>query len=169
MVVPKWHSYCLNPGGRIGFTVWSIPERFPLYSEPMTAFLKRLAPLPVRTLLRTPVIGSRVLRRILISGNHLGFSPARFCKMGSLEEHLLNAGLQSVRRLQFAHALKYDTFDDYWDALLNTMPGGRSSRETPESVVSAIREELRARLVSPRTGEVRLFNEAAVILARKPA
>ncbi len=158
----------LKPGGRIGLAVWSIPERFPLYSEPMTAFIRRMAPLPARVVLRTPVVGPTVLRRILISGNHAGFSPSRFCEKGSLERYLSDARLHSVRRVRFAYALKYDNFEEYWDALLNAMPGGSASRTMPEPVVSAIREELRARLVSPRTREVRLFNEAAVVLAKKP-
>ncbi len=158
----------LKPGGRIGLTVWSIPERCPFYSAPMTAFVNHAAPLPLRAILKTPLIGRRVLRTILLSGSPFGYSPARFCKDGSLEKHLLRAGFRSVRRLKVAHALEFRSIDEYWDALMEASPGVKSGPVIPPGVLASIREDLR-QLVSPRTGEVRLFNEAAIILATKPA
>ncbi len=157
----------LKPGGRIGLTVWSVPERCPLYSAPMTAFLKHAAPLPLRALLKSPLVGRRVLRTILLSGSSFGYSPSRFCRDGSLEKHFLRAGFRSVRRLKVAHPLEFPSLDEYWNALLKASPGVKSEAEIPPEVLDSIREDLR-QLVSPRTGEVRLFNEAGIILATKP-
>lgn len=159
----------LKPGGRIGIAVWSLPERFPLYSEPMTAFLKHAAPLPIRMLLKTPVIRWRVLRKVLVSKSPFGDSPARFCENGSLEKYLHEAGLQSVRRVCCAYPLEFDNFDEYWETMMEAKAGGTSKKSIPGHIFDAVREELRGRLVNPRTGAVRLFNEAAIILARKPS
>jgi ubiquinone/menaquinone biosynthesis C-methylase UbiE len=159
----------LKPCGRIGFSVWSLPERLPFYAEPTTAFLRHAAPVPVRAILRLPLVKAHLLRKLLMSGNPLGFSPTRFSKSGSLEKHLLRAGFESVRRLWFAHALEFPSFDSYWDMMMDGNPGATVARKLPESTLAAIREELRGRLVSPRTGGVRLFNEAAIILAAKPS
>ncbi len=159
----------LKPGGRIGFAVWSVPERFPLYSEPMTAFLRYMAPLPIRALLRMPVIRWRALRRLLVSSTSLGYSPSRFCEAGSLERYLHEAGLQSVRRQYYSFPLEFTSFDDYWNTLMEANPRRETMREIPKAVTSSIQAELRRRLVNPRTNGVRLFNEAAIVLARKPA
>ncbi len=158
----------LKPGGRIGFAVWSVPERCPLYSEPMTAFLMYAAPRPVRILLGIPLIRRSVLRRLLISGGPSGYSPARLCEEGSLEGHLLTAGFESVRRVWFAHALEFRNFDEYWNAMIAASPAAKAVRSIPERILALIRERLADRLVSSRTGGVRLFNEAGVILAAKP-
>lgn len=157
----------LKPGGRIGLTVWSVPERCPFYSAPMTAFLKHAAPAPLRAILKMPLIGRHVLRAVLRSANPFGYSPTRFCKDGSLEKHLLSAGFRSVRRLKVAHPLEFQSLDEYWDVLMEASPGVRSGPVFPPGVLASIREDLR-QLVSPRTGGVRLFNEAAIVLAAKP-
>lgn len=159
----------LKPGGRIGIAVWSLPERFPLYSEPMTAFLKHAAPLPIRVLLKTPVIRWSVLRKVLVSKSPFGYSPARFSKNGSLEKYLHEAGLQSVRRVCCAYPLEFDNFDEYWKTMMETNLGTTPAKNIPGKIMDAVREELRRRLVNPRTGAVQLFNQAAIILARKPS
>ncbi|HYK90510.1 MAG TPA: class I SAM-dependent methyltransferase [Acidobacteriota bacterium] len=158
----------LKPGGRIAFSVWSVPERFPLYAEPMTAFMKHASPLPVRALLKIPLIRGKMLRWMHLAKGPSGFSPIRFCEKGSLERQLRATGFQTVRRVCSAYPLEFQSFDEYWTAMMAVSPCVNSARRIPAQTVDAVRKELRARLVSPRTGGVRLFNEAAIILARKP-
>ncbi len=159
----------LKPGGRIGFTVWSIPERFPYFAEPMSAFLRLASPLPLRLLLRLPAVGGSVLRRLLLKRGIFGFSPVRFGKNGSLERHLERAGFLSVCRKYCAHPLEFPDFEDYWQAMMSLSPPRNPSGQPPDRTIAAVRELLRRRLVNPKTGEVRLFNEAGVVLAVKPA
>jgi len=157
----------LKPGGRIGFAVWSVPERFPLYAQPMTIFMDRMAPFPMRLLLRLPLIGSRIRRKILISGGPFGFSPARFCLPGSLERLLRRAGFQSIRRELCAFPLESETFEEFWDQLMKADPTGGT--RVSEKILSEIKVEMRRKLVHPKTGGILMFNEAALILAQKPS
>ena len=99
----------------------------------------------------------------------IDISPARFCRNGSLERYLHEIGLQSVRRVCCAYPLEFDSFDDYWKTMMEANPGSGSGKSIPRHIIDAVREDLRGRLVHPRTGEVWLFNEAAIILARKPS
>jgi ubiquinone/menaquinone biosynthesis C-methylase UbiE len=141
----------LKSGGRIGLVVWSIPERFPLFSCPMTAALDR-GPLPLRLLLTIPITRQRVLRRLL--------SSFRFSAPGTLENRLGAAGFVSVRRELRAFPVEFQNFDEYWTTLFPTYPDG-------DRTAAAIRQELRRKLVKPETGRILMFNEAAFVLARK--
>ncbi len=158
----------LRPGGRMGCAVWSVPERFPMFSEPTAACLRRTAPYPIRLSLKVPGIQWRVLRKLLVSNGPTGFSPSRFCEEGSLERNLRRAGFDTVRRLLYAHPLEFATFDEYWETMMKSNPGAVSLKKVPGDVLAAVREDLNKRLVNPVTGAVRLFNEAAIVLAKKP-
>jgi ubiquinone/menaquinone biosynthesis C-methylase UbiE len=142
----------LKPGGRIGFVVWSIPERFPLFSCPMTAALDRIGPLPLRLLLNIPAMRQRVLHSLL--------SSFRFSAPGTLESRLGGAGFVSARRELRAFPLEFQNFDEYWTTVFPTSPDG-------DRMTAAIRQDLRRRLVNPETGRILMFNEAAFVLARK--
>jgi ubiquinone/menaquinone biosynthesis C-methylase UbiE len=158
----------LKPGGRIGYTVWSVPERFPFFACPMTAVLKRMAPAPIRLLLRAPGIGSAVLRKLLVSSLASGFSPARFSATGSLEKHLTRAGFQSVRRERRAYPLEFRSFEEFWDTITKGTPA-RTMARLPAKVIAEVKEEVRAHMMNPTTGALYFHNEAALVLARKPA
>jgi ubiquinone/menaquinone biosynthesis C-methylase UbiE len=158
----------LRPGGRIGFTVWSVPERVPFISYPSQATITRVAPAPVRLLLHAPIIGRRLLRKIMTSTGSLGYSGMRFSRPGSLEKIMRDAGFQSLRRELRAFPLQFDNFDHYWEALTQGTPAKeRYSRLSPHILAEA-REEVRAKLANPTTGKIDVFNEAALILGRKP-
>ena len=159
----------LKPGGRIGFLVWSHPERFPFFSEPMAAFMKRAAPAPLPLLLKIPRVGSRILQRVLVTRGPLGFSPCRFSKEGSLEKYLGAAGLHSIRRLHCSYSLEFENFDEYWHSTREICCPGSARKAVSEKLLEQVREELRKRLVQPKTGEVQFRNEAAIVLARKPS
>jgi SAM-dependent methyltransferase len=159
----------LKPGGRAGFIVWSTPERFPMFACAAAAFIRRLAPLPVRLLVKVPWAGHRVLRRLLVSKSPAGFSPARFSEPGSLETLLAATGFSRVRRELRAFPLEFDSFDDYWRAVFEATPSGGVLTRQPEPVLAEIRQELRTAMVNPKTGRIHMFNEAALILADKPA
>jgi ubiquinone/menaquinone biosynthesis C-methylase UbiE len=158
----------LKPGGRIGYTVWSVPERFPFFACPMTAVLKRMAPAPIRLLLRAPGLGSAVLRKLLVSSLASGFSPARFSATGSLEKHLTRAGFQSVRRERRAYPLEFRSFEEFWDTLTRGTPA-RAMARLPATVIAEVKEEVRVHMMNPTTGALYFHNEAALVLARKPA
>lgn len=158
----------LKPGGRIGFTVWSVPERVPFISYPSQATITRVAPAPVRLLLQVPVIGRRLLRKIMTSTGSLGYSGMRFSRPGSLEKLMREAGFQALRRELRAFPLQFDNFDQYWEALTQGTPAKeRYSRLSP-NILAAAREEVRAKLADPTTGKIYVFNEAALVLGKKP-
>ena|SRR5437867_8143200 len=160
----------LKPGGRIGFNVWSDPERTPFIALPMKASITRVAPAAVRQLLKVPIIGKRILKRILVSRGSVGPSGLRFSAPGSLERYLARAGFQSIRRERRAYPLEFAGFDDYLEAMTKGTPGGREmAARMPPAIFAEIREELREKLVNPATGRILVYNEAAQVLAKRPA
>ena len=158
----------LKPGGRIGLLVWSVPERFPFGCEPMSEFMKHTAPAWIRALIKVPLLGPRIRRRLLLAKSPLGYSPCRFSAPGSLEKLLTRAGFTAIRRELRAHPLEFSSFDEYWETVMLFVPAKRKA-ELPSAVVDQVWERLRARLANPRTGGVLLYNEAALLLAAKPA
>ncbi len=157
----------LKPGGRIGFCVWSVPERFPLYSEPMMAFIRRKCPPFLRIMIGLPGVGPRLMRRILYLRGPVAHSSCRFAKAGSLEKLLQRAGFGSVERRLTSYAIHFETFEQFWDMLIGATPAIVAQDHSPE-MIEDIRRELRGRLVNPRNGTVYMHNEAALVLARKP-
>jgi ubiquinone/menaquinone biosynthesis C-methylase UbiE len=157
----------LKPGGRIGFTAWSVPERIPFISFPTEAVLRRIAPQPVRALLHAPMIGRPLAHLIMAMRGPLGYSPLRFSAPGTLERHLSDAGFQSVRRELRAYPIEFKTFGDYWETL--TRGTTMQSMDIPGRVLDEVRSELSGKLANQRDGGVLLFNEVALILARKAA
>ncbi len=159
----------LKPGGRIGFTVWSDPSRAPFITCPATAVITRIAPAPVRFLLKAPLIGKLVLKKILITRGAAGPSGFRFSKPGSLEKHLQRAGFHSIRRELRAYPMEFATFEDYWDAVLRGSPAGQMLNQVPAAVLEEVKAEVRSRLANPNTGALYVHNEAALVLAKKPS
>jgi len=157
----------LKPGGRIGFTVWSDPERTPFISWPAAAAIRRIAPAPVRLLLKTPGIGKWLLKWLLRTRGSAGPSALRFSRKGSLEKHLVRAGLASVRRELRAYPLEFAGFDEFWVAVLRGTPASEMVKRIPSQVLEEIKAEARGKLANPETGGVYVHNEAALILAKK--
>ncbi len=157
----------LKPGGRIGFTAWSVPERIPFLSLPTEALLRRIAPQPVRALLKVPLFGTSLVHKIMTMKGPLGYSPVRFGTPGTLEGHLVAAGFRSVRRELRAYPIEFETFGEYWDTL--TRGTTMQSMDIPGRVLDEVRTELSEKMANPRDGSVLLCNEVALILARKPA
>ena len=160
-------SRVLKPGGRIGFTVWSDPERTPFISWPATAAIRRIAPAPVRLLLKTPGIGGPLLKWLLRTRGSAGPSGLRFSRNGSLEKHLVRAGFEPVRRELRAYPLEFASFDEFWDAMLKGTPAAEMVKRIPAQVLEQIKAEARGKLANPNTGGVYVHNEAALILAKK--
>jgi len=160
-------SRVLKPGGRIGFTVWSDPERTPFISWPATAAIRRIAPAPVRLLLKTPGIGGPLLKWLLRTRGSAGPSGLRFSRKGSLEKHLVRAGFEPVRRELRAYPLEFASFDEFWDAMLKGTPAAEMVKRIPAQVLEQIKAEARGKLANPNTGGVYVHNEAALILAKK--
>jgi len=160
-------SRVLKPGGRIGFTVWSDPERTPFISWPATAAIRRIAPAPVRLLLKTPGIGGPLLKWLLRTRGSAGPSGLRFSRKGSLEKHLVRAGFEPVRRELRAYPLEFASFDEFWDAMLKGTSAAEMVKRIPAQVLEQIKAEARGKLANPNTGGVYVHNEAVLILAKK--
>jgi hypothetical protein len=95
------------------------------------------------------------------------YSPARFGAEGSLEKYLIAAGFESVRRNLRAFPIEFESFEEYWQTLGVAMILGPEG-DLPLRAAPEIREALRLGLAQPPNGNILLFNEAALILARKP-
>src|SRR5947208_11733263 len=160
-------SRVLKPGGRIGFTVWSDPERTPFISWPATAAIRRIAPAPVRLLLKTPGIGKWLLKWLLRTRGSAGPSGLRFSRKGSLEKYLVRAGLASVRRELRAYPVEFAGFDEFWNALLKGTPAAEMIKRIHAQALEASQAETRGKLAHSDTGGVYVHNEAALILAKK--
>lgn len=158
----------LRPGGKIGFNVWSHPDRTPFLSYPTTAVITRVAPAPIRVLLKVPCIGNQLRKKILVSRGALGPSPMRFSAPGSLEKHLRRAGFQSVRREKRAYPLEFGSFEEYWEAMVKGTPAKEMASNLEASVLQEVKEELRAKMVNLTTGGILIYNEAAQVLGKKP-
>ena len=130
---------------------------------------KAMAPAPIRLLLRAPGIGSAVLRKLLVSNLASGFSPARFSATGSLEKHLTRAGFQSVRRELRAYPLEFRNFEEFWNTITKGTPARAMATRLPAKVIAEVKEEVCAHMMNPTTGALYFHNEAALVLARKPA
>ncbi len=91
----------------------------------------------------------------------------RFSRKGSLEKHLVRAGLASVRRELRAYPLEFASFDEFWAALLKGTAASEMVKRTPTQVLEDIKAEARGKLANPDTGGVYVHNEAALILAKK--
>jgi ubiquinone/menaquinone biosynthesis C-methylase UbiE len=159
----------LKPGGRVGYVVWSVPERFPFFSCPMTAVLKRMAPAPIRLLLRMPGVGPALLRRLLVSKLQTGFSPARFSGRGSLERHLVSAGFGLVRRELRAYPIEFRNCEEYWNTMTRGTPARAMAARLPPKVFAEVREEVCAQMTNPTSGDIYFHNEAALVFGTKPA
>jgi hypothetical protein len=133
---------------------------------PSEALLRRIAPLPVRALIKAPVIGRNLAHKIMGMRGPLGYSPVRFGRPGTLEHYLTAAGFQSVRRDLRAYPFEFETFEDYWGTL--TQGTTMRSMEIPGLVLEEVKDELSKKMTNPKDGSVLLFNEVALILARKP-
>jgi ubiquinone/menaquinone biosynthesis C-methylase UbiE len=157
----------LKPGGRIGFTAWSLPARIPFLTFPSQAMIRQMAPQPVKALLHLPVLGEWLLHRIMAMRGPQGYSPVRFGRPGTLERYLTAAGFQSVRRDLRAYPIEFETFEAYWETL--TQGTTMRSMSVPADVLEAVRTEIRPLMANPANGKVLLINEVALILARKPA
>lgn len=159
----------LKPGGRIGFVVWGDPDHTPFITVPAKAVIRRIAPSLTRWLLNLPWLGNKLLRRILITRGTFGVSAARFCSPGSLEKHLSRAGFQSPRREPRAYPLEFSNFDDFWHGVTHGTVGGLTRIQTlAPALRDEVMEEVRSRLVGT-DGGIYVHNEAALILAQKPA
>lgn len=157
----------LKPGGRVGFAVWGPPDRVPFFLHPMTALLRHAAPAPARVLLRLPIVGAALRRRIMSSRSPAGFSPARFGADGSLERELVAAGFVDVKRDRSQHRLEYPSFDSFWQALAEGTPAKLSLARLSAPVVAAVRSDLRRALPMMDDGRVVLDNEVAFITGRR--
>jgi ubiquinone/menaquinone biosynthesis C-methylase UbiE len=156
----------LKPQGRIGFTVWSVPARFPLYAKPMTLVIRHMAPFPVRLLARTPILGTRICNALMVSSVPPETSAARFGKKGSLEQLLAAEGFVRIRRELRAYPLEFSSFDDYWNTLSLATPM-RDAIEKHPIQFAKIRLELRRNFSPSRNGGLLLFNESGLVLAAK--
>jgi len=156
----------LKRGGRIGFTVWSVPARLPLYEQPMTLIMRRMAPLPVRLLALIPLAGAKLCSAMMATGRTPETSPARFGRAGSLERLLAAEGFVRIRRELRAFPLEFKDFDEYWETLSLATPM-RDAIEKHPSELEKIRLELRRRIMPSPKGRVLLFNEAGLVLAAK--
>jgi ubiquinone/menaquinone biosynthesis C-methylase UbiE len=155
----------LRPGGRAGFVIWSHPDRFPLFVEHASALAHRTLSIPTKWLIDMPSLGKGLRRRIITRPGPWGLSPLRFSTPGSLESELTRAGFEDVRRKPRAFPIEFASFEDYWQTALRVVP----LQAAHEASVSAIKEQLRAKIVNNGDGRMTLWNEAAVILAKNPA
>ena len=83
------------------------------------------------------------------------------------ERLLHRAGFRSIRRELRAFPLESETFEEFWDELMKANQKGET--RVSEKNLSEIKEEMRRKLVHPKTGGILMFNEAALILAQKPS
>jgi hypothetical protein len=135
----------------------------------MAAVVRRRAPAPVRAALHLPLVGPRLLSRILVSGLPTGPGPARFSRPGQLEKVVAAAGFQAVRRESRAYPIEFESFDAYWDAVTRGTPAIEIARRLDAATIAGVQEESRARLVNGANGRILTYNEAILVLAKKPA
>ncbi len=154
----------LKPGGRIGFVVWSRADRFPLFTEHALAVVGSNSDSLGRWLYRAPIGVRRARHWLAKRPGPWGLSPLRFCSPGSLESELDRAGFRDLRRDVRAFPIEFPSFEDYWEAAIRVAP----LRLPPPAPLRAIKEELRGRIPDSRNGRVTLWNEGALILARRP-
>lgn len=104
----------------------------------------------------------------MTSTGSLGYSGMRFSRTGSLEKIMRETGFQSLRRELRAFPLQFDDFDQYWEALTQGTPAKERYSSLSPNILAEAREEVRAKLADPATGKIYVFNEAGLILGRKP-
>jgi ubiquinone/menaquinone biosynthesis C-methylase UbiE len=159
----------LRPGGRLGVAVWGRPARTPFFSIPLAAVIRRRAPVPLRWVLRLPVLGARLLDRLLVSQLPDGPAPGSLSVPGRLEALVTGAGFEIARREARAFPLEFDRFDGYWDALIRGTPAVEMSRRLEPRMLDEVRREVQARIADPKTGRILVFNEALLLVCRKPS
>jgi SAM-dependent methyltransferase len=158
----------LKRGGRAGFSVWSRPDRVPYFASPRLALLRMRGPLLVRTAIGLPVVGGTIRNWWLGRSTPGRLSPLRLWRPGFLEKLLVRAGFGQTRREWRALPLEYSSFNSYWEAFVRGTPMAPDFAGVPDDSLAEIKSELRDQFVNPRTGEVLMWNEAALVLARKP-
>lgn len=154
----------LKPGGRLGFAVWSRTDRFPLFTKHAAAIASRVTSFAIGWAMKLPAAGPLLLRRAAGRPGPWGLSPLRFGPPGSLESELLRAGFHEVRRETRAFPIDFSTFDDYWNAATRIVP----LHADCGSLLPRVREILRRDLADHGEGKITLWNEAAIVLAKKP-
>ncbi len=154
----------VKPGGRVGFVVWSRADRFPLFTEHALTILSRNSDPVSRWLLRAPLARGKVRQWLAARPGPWGLSPLRFSSPGSLEAKLARAGFQDLRREMRAFPIEFPSFEEYWEAAVCVAP----LHLPPPTVLREVKEELRRRIPDRRDSRVTLWNEAALILARRP-
>jgi len=153
-----------KPGGRIGFVVWSRADRFPIFTEHALAILNRNSAPLGRWLASAPLAREKVRHWLATRPGPWGFSPLRFCAPGSLERELARAGFRDLRREMRAFPIEFPSFEEYWEAAMCVAPIHRP----PPNVIREIKGELRSRIPDRRDGRVTLWNEGALIFAKRP-
>jgi hypothetical protein len=141
----------------------------PYYSAPLLALVRRQGSLSSRVAVSLPLLRSATRNWWLGNADLRGCTPLRLWKPGALETLLSDAGLVPTRRDCRAFPLVYASFEAYWESFIQANPASLDLGDTPEGIVADLRTELRDQFVSPRTGEVLIWNEAALVLAAKPA
>ena len=131
--------------------------------------ITRIAPAPIRLLLKAPGLGRVLLRKLLVTRGACGPSGFRFSKPGSLEKRLKRAGFHSIRRELRAYPLEFATFEDYWNAATQGTPAIEMVKRMPPKILEEVKAELRGKLANANSGGVYIHNEAALVLGKKPA
>ena len=158
----------LRPGGRIGFAVWSVPERVPLITLPTVAYMNNAAPLPIRLLLRTPGIGSALRKRVLSSRSPVGPSPMRFGAPKTLDRAMNKAGFVELRRETRTYPLEFPSFATFIETFDTSMPGvPELLEEIPAARKAAIQAELRTQLTGATSDRVHMDNEVVFVTGKK--
>jgi SAM-dependent methyltransferase len=73
------------------------------------------------------------------------------CRKGELSELWARGGLRKVKESPLEITMRFENFDDFWSPfLLGQGPAGTYVKHLPKARLSALREEVRRRLGSPR-------------------
>lgn len=136
----------LRPGGRIGVEVWSTGDKVPFLHAIVGPMLEHAEP------------------------DETGYIPTPYETGGAGEmvAFLQAAGFEEGREERVRHPMRYDTPQDYLDALLKATPIGHSLSEEEPSVQEEILRKTRANLEQWRTPSgLSLPAECVIVTARK--
>jgi SAM-dependent methyltransferase len=118
----------LRPGGRAALAVWAEPERAPFPG------------LAVEVLARHLPMWKRDLEMAFSLADEAG-----------LETLLRDSGFEDVAVARESRAIKFESFDDFWEPVETGSRAGAALRDLPEAARRAVRDDMRARLAPYET------------------
>jgi len=118
----------LRPGGRAALAVWAEPERAP-FPGIMVEVLARHLPFVKREL-------------------EVAFALA---DEAQLETLLRDSGFEDVAVGRESRAVKFESFDDFWEPIEAGSRAGAALRDLPEPARLALQDDLRARMAAYET------------------